>query len=101
MQSFSRIDPFHIKDSLHLCCRKTHWFQTWTAITESLTSAIGIPQKSSASILRNNYHNGLTTTNTTWSYTYHSERHGRRKFASFFTPPLAFSIHYIIILWVM
>ena len=40
----------------------------------------------------------MTRTSTKRSYSYQSERHtGRLHFARYFTPPLAFSVHYRII----
>jgi len=48
-------------------------------------------------VLKDNYHKVLTTTSTTQGYSYHPETHGRHQFVSYFTPPLAFSAHYIII----
>jgi len=40
----------------------------------------------------------MTTTSTKQSYSYHPERHtGRLQTTRYFTPPLAFSIHYVVI----
>jgi len=56
---------------------KTHWFQTWTTITKSLNWRLPFEFHTGVVpvVLRNNYHKVLTTTNTTLSYTYHTETH--------------------------